>query len=41
MMALLVYYSRPHFRIPDPEDQRYYEEKTLELLSEIFDRRIR
>ena len=41
MMALLVYYSRPHFRVPDPEDVKYYEDKTKELLSEIFDRRIK
>lgn len=40
MMALLVYYARPHFLIPDPEDVAYYETKTKELLSEIFDRRI-
>lgn len=40
MMALLVYYTRPHFIIPTEEDKKYYEEKTLGLLSEIFDRRI-
>ena len=41
MMALLVYYTRPHFQIPDPEDIAYYEAKTEDLLSNIFDRRIR
>lgn len=40
MMALLVYYSRPHFVVPSPADIAYYEERTQELLSEIFDRRI-
>lgn len=41
MMALLVYYTRPHFQIPDPEDVVYYEEKTLDLLSKIFNRHIK
>ena len=41
MMALLVYYTRPHFIIPDPEDVKYYEDATKELLSDIFDRRIK
>jgi len=40
MMALLVYYTRPHFIIPTEEDKNYYKEKTQKLLSEIFDRRI-
>ena len=39
-MALLVYYSSPHFVVPSPADIAYYEERTQELLSEIFDRRI-
>lgn len=40
MMALLAYYGRPHFRVPDPEDIEYYDVKSKELLSRIFDRRI-
>lgn len=40
MMALLAYYGRPHFRVPNPEDVEYYDVKSKELLSCIFDRRI-
>ena len=40
MMALLVYYTRPHFIIPSQEDKDYYETKAKALLSKIFDRKI-
>jgi len=40
MMALLVYYTRPHHIVPNDEDLKYYECKAKEMLSEIFDRRI-
>lgn len=40
MMALLVYYSRPHCRIPDPDDVKHYEDESRKLLSRIFNRRI-
>lgn len=36
MMALLAYYGRPHFRVPDPEDIEYYDVKSKELLSPHF-----
>lgn len=40
MVALLVYYSRPHFIIPSDDDLKYFDDKTHELLDTIFGRRI-